>query len=199
MDISETPSQARQRLLSSIRRVPPAKFPLYYEVFHHAHRVHWNLIDERNTQRLTLTDVLGIGQDRAGLSWDDIAACREQQAVATWLDGEIDRETKAILKNNQITDPDQLIEEISRALMLDSIETPRTIFHVAALHNNVPLYELFVRHGFFGQGSKYASDLVDHAQSGLLPWELARTIGSDIGIYAAAQYLKLIETHNTLS
>jgi hypothetical protein len=188
MDPSETIKQAQARLLSSIRRADPPSFPPYYDVFHNAHNVRWNLIDENNKNRLSLVnDVLGVGQNRTGLSWDDIAACREQEMVAAWLDNEIRRETNAILQS--VEDADQLMDEIMRAIVLDRIESPRTIFHVAALHNNIPLYRLFVEHGFFGQDSRYDSSMINHVENGVLPWELARTISVEIGTYAATQYL----------
>lgn len=197
MEPSESPAQ--EQLLSSIRRSPPKPLPPHYNVFRNARDVFWHLLDEKNDHRLRLVqDVFGVGQGRAGLSWDDIAACREQMVVAQWLSDEIEKETKAA-RNSATDDPDELSAEVARAVMLDTIAAPRTIYHVAALHNNIPLYELCVEKQFPGQDSRYDSTLLKHEEGGMLPWELARTVGDAIGTYAAQQYLEFVKSNQSNS
>ena len=152
-----------------------------------------HLLDKSNPARFNLiNDVLGIGTGGNGLSWDDIAMCRDQVTVAQWLEGEIDDLTRPIIANVENADADQLAAEIAAAIGLMQLVAPRTIFHVAALHANIPMYALFAKLNFSGQDDRYDGAGVDHASSGLLPYELARNIDAGgIGAFAVRCFNEL--------
>jgi hypothetical protein len=186
----------RQQLLSSIRRiVQPTPSPLF-TIFDSARNMRFHLLDNNNVRRIRLiNDVFGIETGGEGLSWDTIAACRDQETVAEWLDREIADQTSFILQTDHTSDVDQLLAEISDAIALSRIEAPRTIFHVAALHANIPIYKLFVKYNFPGQDEKYDSSLINHQLNGLLPYELARNVDpAGIGAFAVDCYNTLLNS-----
>lgn len=166
--------------------------------------VYWSLIDTRNPNRLALVnDVLGTDQDENRLTWDDIVACREQQIVSDWLKKEIDKidiASSITDQHGEIIHDTAIIDIIASTIRLDTIESPRTIFHIAAAYNNVPVYRLFAKQGFPGQDTPYDTSGVNHA-NGRLPWEIAvERAPNEIGAFAKKKYLKWIkdETDNDI-
>lgn len=179
-----------QHLLRSIRRLPPVAPPPLVVLFHAGHNMRWHLLDTTNPARLNLiNDVLGMGTGGNGLTWDAIAACPDKDTVAQWLEREIEALTQGVIASVDDSDAMQLDAEIKDAIGLSRIELPRTIFHVAALHANIPLYSLFAKLKFEGQEDRYDATGVDHAASGLLPYEIARNIDAGgIGAFAVRCY-----------
>lgn len=156
--------------------------------------MYWNLIDEKNKDRLKLIkDVLGEEGEEDRLDWDDIVACREQTMVAQWLKGEINDIMENTIGSIKADKDEALLEEISVAIRLDKIPSPCTIYHIAAAYKNIPVYSFFVELGIFGQDVQYDAGNIDHAKNGRLPWEVA--VGADppgIGVFAKKAYLKWI-------
>lgn len=135
--------------------------------------------------------MLGKEGEENRLDWDDIVGCREQKIVAEWLDKEIESIIVSVLGNTKINKDEALLEEIATVIRLDKIPYPCTIYHIAAAHNNIPVYALFAEIGFFGQDVRYDISNIDHEKNGRLPWEVA--VGKDpytIGTFAKKAFLE---------